>query len=397
MAHVLARRLVLDVHDWRYIVTDLDGVERGELWQAGDRRFTRPLAGGAGAATFSAALQLDNPMVDEFLGTSAATRLARLVKVYRDGALMGVLDVLTGEETADASNETFPFSAAGPLITRLNARFLGRDNVGYQDGSAVAQKDLCELIRNIILEANGPEFVAMHSGIDIGSVGFSSLGYVEKLYFKKMGELMLELSQGLGGPDFQIDPVEPTTILPDTGFPYARIGLLRVEGQIGQVRPKAIFEYGTGRRNLRSYRRPIDATGMANDVRHLAPGFPDSVQAGVTPVVGWANEATRPTRLRQDVVQADLQPDVMRYKLVEEHARIRGYPRETILVTPVADADVSYGTHYVEGDYVEARAKVRGRVRFDALFRIYGVEFTVDALGSESIELALINEGTQTL
>ncbi|MEJ7801610.1 MAG: hypothetical protein WKF60_13890, partial [Ilumatobacter sp.] len=160
--------------------------------------------------------------------------------------------------------------------------------------------------------------------------------------------------------------------------------------------PAAIFEYGTGKRNVQSWRQPFDTAGMANYVAHLAPGFPDSIAAGIPPIVSATNTATVTRRRREDVVSVDLQPEVMRQMLVAEHVRIRGYPRETIFFVPKSNCDVQYGTHYREGDLVTARAATRkGLVVFDAVFRVYGVEFTVDDMGVETVELALINEGAQ--
>lgn len=377
------------MHQWRFILTELDGNEVGEIWQADDRRVTIPYIGGPGAGTMAGTVDGDNPMVGPMVGTSAVDRLEKLLKVYRDGTLLTVLDLVTGEESADGGRERFSFGATGPLATRLNTRLLGKSQEGYGDGTPLAQKDLGQIIANGISVVNAE----MDTGIRVGSISPSSNGYLDKTHFKKLGEMAVELSQLLNGPDIRIDATEPVADIHGT-----KIGEFHAAGFFGSLEPTAIFEYGIGKRNVASWRRPIDATGMANVAYHTAPGFPDSVEGGVLSWMWTQNAQTAHRRRREDIITADLQPEVLRSQLLSEHVRIRGYPRETIFFTPAPNADVTYGTHYREGDLVIARAVNRaGRIVFDAIFRIYQVTFTIDSLGTENIELMLINEGVQVL
>lgn len=369
------------MHVWRHILTDLAGVELGEVFQARTRTLSRPL-NGLPTASFNVAL--DNPIVDLVIGSTPLARVNLLLKVYRDGVLQFVGPLVACEETAEGATGSLSVNAAGALW-RLYRRLVGKTTAGYGDGTPLAMKDLGLIASNLITTVNAEG----DTGIRIGAVTASVNSYVGPWYFKKVGEGILEIGPGtLGGFDFAIDPVEPTA---DAGG--VKIGSFRAAAAFGTQRDNAAFEFGVGRRNIASYRRPITAEGLANKAYHLAPGFPDSVDASLTPVISAQDAASIAARLiHEDVVSADLAPNSLRQTLVNEHVAIRKRPRELVMFTPVPEPNLNYGVDFAEGDVVPGRAVFGGRVRFDALFRIYGVDFTVDDMGREELELTLVNE-----
>lgn len=387
------------IHDWRFILAERDGTEVGELWNPGDLDLVVPLVGGKGGAALTTSIGLEHPMADVIIGDPAdqTTRINKLLKVYRDGERMLVGDLWTGEEAGDDGTERLSIAAMGPLHARINSRMAGLTSAGFSQGSAVAQLDLGVIMRTVLDSLNGSADTGVRKGTHSASIN----GFVEKVYAKPVGELFVELSQQLGGPDFEIDPVEPVVDGAGAGtFAGAgvKIAELNTALAIGQSQPKAVFEYGTGKRNVKSYRRPFDRSGQGTIFWHQAPGFPDSVAAGITPIMQQTSATALAAWGRMDaVVTADIQPPLMRALLLLENARIRGNPRETFFFTPVPDSDVTFGEHYGLGDLVEARiVDRRGRRRFDGEVRVYGAHFTRDQLGRESIELTLINEGNQT-
>lgn len=367
---------------WRHILAEPDGTELAEVFEASSRTLSRPL-NGLPAAGFT--VPLGNPIADLVIGATALERLNLLLKVYRDGTLMFVGPLVAAEEQAEGTTGQLSVSAAGGLW-RLFRRMVGKSSAGYGDGTPLAMKDLGTIAANLILAANGDG----DTGIRVGSITASTNSYVGPWYFKKVGEAIVEIGPGvLGGFDFEVVPAEPTA---DAGG--VKIGTFNAAPVLSTARPNAAFEFGVGRHNVASYRRPLSAEGLANRAYHLAPGFPDAVDAALTPVIVAENAASIAARLiHEDLVQADLGPNALRQQLVDEHVAIRKQPRELVVFTPVPEPGLDYGTDFEEGDIVPGRAVFNGRVRFNADFRIYGVDFTVDDMGVEELELTLVNEG----
>lgn len=367
--------------EWRFILTTLAGTELIEVWQARGRTIALPLNG---LPTVSMSIDIANPAVDTILAATALERINLLLKAYRDGTLVFCGPLTSAEETAAGQEGTLAFGAAGPLW-RLQYRMVGKSTAGYGDGTALAPKDLGTIAKNMIDVVNAEG----DTGIRPGAIGASSNSYVGPWHFKKVAEAIAEIGPGaLGGFDFDIAPSEPAA---DAGG--VKIGTFNTYGSLGSSQPNAVFEYGTGRRNVESYRRPIDPTQQMNRGYALPPGFPDAIEAPNAIQTSSDAAAIAARGLFEDTVgNADIGPNDLRAKLAAEHVRIRKQPRETIFFTPVAGAQPAITPDLV-GDTCEARAVRDGRVRFDAFFRIYGITYTLDDHGTETAELALINEG----
>jgi hypothetical protein len=84
----------------------------------------------------------------------------------------------------------------------------------------------------------------------------------------------------------------------------------------------------------------------------------------------------------------------MRNTLLNEHLTVRRNPRNIITFQPSIDPQdqgklPQFGDIYDVGDIVTGRAAFNGSLRFDALFRCWGVEFTIEENGIERTNLIL--------
>lgn len=367
---------------WRFLLAQQDTTEIGEIFAWRDAKLSVPLNGGR---LCQITLDVDNPMVDKIIGTTPTERLNLLLKAYRDGVLMFVGDLTSGEENVEGEVGTFPL-VAGDGFWRLSKRLVGNAfAAGYADGTAAAQKDKSTLIKNLLSWVNTVSW----SGVADGSYATpTSNGYIDRVWFAFAGQLIQQLSGTLDGPDFEVTPVEPAL-----HGAQVWIGQLNTWAYKG-TNSGAVFEYGTGRHNIGAYRRPLDAAGKANLVWMLGPGFPDLSTAGANPIQVASDAASVAAHtMLEDLLQGDIQVSQLRQELVNEHVRIRRFAREQIFFTPVPGADPSYPA-YQTGDLVEARAVKNGKTRFDALVRIYNIDFSVSELGVESVELTLVNEAS---
>jgi hypothetical protein len=369
---------------WRFILAQVtDGVEVAEVFECAERRVSLPLNG---LPTASFRIQLDNPVADTILGASALQRINLLLKCYRDGVLRFCGPLVSAEEAVSERDATLSVGAAGPLW-RLFRRLVGKSTAGYGDGTPLALKDLGTIAKNMIDVANAEG----DTGIRIGAINPSTSSYVGPWYFKKVAEAVVEIGPAtLGGFDFELVPVEPVV---DVGG--LKIATFNTYATLGTDRGDAAsFEFGVGRHNVASYRRPISGEGVANKLYHLAPGFPDAIGTSATPIIIAQDAASIAARLlHEEVVQADLATDPLRQTLLDEHVAIRKQPREQVIFTPVANVVPDYGeARWVVGDVVSGRARWAGRTRFDAAFRVYGADFAIDNQGVEQIDVTLVNE-----
>lgn len=372
--------------NWRYILCDLEGVEVGELFQVRDPNRSRILNGMASA---TGTIGLENPMADVVVGSTAGERIRNLLKVYRNGERFLVGPLTDAEEVLGPDGVgSVSFSAASPLW-RLLYRLVGKTVAGYADGTPLAPKDLSQIAQGVIEVLNAEK----DTGIRIGVIGASSDSYVERAWFKKAGELIAELAAGarLGGYDFDLEPVEPFA-----DAMGVQIATFNTYGSKGQVRPEVVFEYGDGKRNIQTARRPISGSTRATRTYSLAPGWPDAIAEGDTAVVtgDGADAELEGERFEEVVGSGDLGVLDLRQRLVDAHVAVRKHPREQWIFTPVANLEYQYGVDYEEGDIVTARVvnPHTGAVRLNGLVRLYAAAFAGDELGNETPELTVTRE-----
>lgn len=365
--------------EWSFVLTDLQGVVIGELLNASDRTVT---LSHKGMPTAGFKLPLWHPLATSILTTDT------LVKCYRRDAVSNRLvfigPVQSVDETGEALNQSISVSATGPFM-RLTKRFIGVSKAGVSFGTSASLVDLGLIARDILDIVNATEY----TGISKGSHASSVAGAVGPWQLKNAAEAIAELSVGLNSFDFTIDPTEPTSV----ASAWPQIGLLRIAPIIGVNRPDAILEYGTPRANVTGYTRQISRDQLVNQTIMSVSGWPDGAPAGKDLIIR-TNATSRTDRgLFQDVVSdAGVEDDTLRTLISDEHLLWRSNPKQIITFTPAMNASPSPYIDYEVGDWIRARAEVRGSVRFDSMFRIWGMNFSLDANGNESLDLQLVQE-----
>lgn len=369
---------------WTLVLTTLSGAPIGELLQASDREVDLPLNG---IPTLTCKVAMTHRHADRLVNDNV------LIKAYREPVRGGTPRLVFIGENSSAQED--PATAGGVLAVtfsgpfwRLQRRMVGIDwdldghGVGWAYGDALNQRDLSEAAQALLAAANAEA----PTGIVAGQTTASTFGYVGPFSFKKVGEAIAELSALLGGFDFRVRPVEPSG-----AWPNVTIGQLDTLGTIGTDRPDAVFEFGTGRRNLTRYGRVMDKAGKANVVFVQPPSYPDANAYGDTPAVAFATQSIIDTGRYEDLATGgDVSAFFMRDALAREHVRVRGGSRNQFSIDPIAGAIPDALDDYDVGDTVTVRAYSGGEWRMNGTARIYGIKFTVADSGDEQVALALI-------
>lgn len=362
---------------WQLITTDLAGVQVGEVLNATDRQLVLPHMR---VPTLQFKVPLWDATADTLLNTDC------LVKAYRTDPVDNVRrlvfngPVVSAEESGEALGQTIAIAAAGPmwrLAHRLVPSTLTKAGFGW------GPTDLGAIAHLILDDVNGTSF----SGVSKGSRTATGSGQVTYKEIKNAAQAITELTAGLTSFEYEVAPTEPTNVAGVDGWP--QIGLMNIAPTIGTTRNDAVFEYGTNGANVASYNRQISRDGM--------------LTRGVISLNGWPDGTTQDLRIRQDATARtnrglfeDIVPDngviddALRDALVDFHLSIRKNPRQILTFRPSTNALPTPFVQYSVGDTVRCRAEVRGTVRFDALFRVWGITISVDSNGNEETELELV-------
>jgi hypothetical protein len=381
---------------WELVVADLTGAEKGRLGGAvSDREVTpRPLKGvGAGKAT----VRYDHPMMPWLaLGDRC------LIKAFEDGKLRMIGPVVGFEKDRDqAGGSTAVVFASGGW--RLGLRLIGKYLAGFQDGTALAPIDKAQVMGHVLDEVNAERA----TGIVKGTLAPTSKGAYGPWWYKPALDAWQEIGAPIDGPDWEIEPLEPTT---NNGA----IGQLNAAPTLGADKTNALWQFGTGKKNVKSWRHVINPGVLANRAIHLAPGYPDNIAAGVTPEVRYDDGPSQARGLYETVVQGDLQVDNLRQQLVGAHVQLRKQPSQVITFEPRMEiaGDIRYrptddAQGYKEGDLIRFHAQERYPVldasgnrvgtqvidTVDAIFRVYAITFGLDQEGNPTPAFTIVQEG----
>lgn len=371
---------------WQFILTDLQGVVQGEITNADERRVALPHMR-VPSASFR--IPLYHHLVDTILSTDC------LVRAYRTDNNTGQRDlafhgpIVSAEESAGGDGQMIGCTAAGPfwrLTKRLIPGSTAKSGISFGTPDAV---DLGSIAHSILTDVNAASF----TGISTGSWASSMTGSVGPWWLKNAAEGITELTLGLNSFEFVTTPTEPTNV----AAAWPQIATLDVAPIIGQTRSDAIFEYGTGKANVQGYQRQVSRDGLLNKAWVNVNGWPDGLPKDgsgnvLYDLLSRQDSASITARgLFEEVVNdAGVTNTALRESIGDFHVSIRKDPRQIITFNPVVNARPAPFVDYKVGDTVRARAVVRGTVRFDALFRIWGLAFTVDKDGNENVELELV-------
>lgn len=360
-----------------YVLTSLNGAVLGEITNPKERTLSIPLNR---LDTAAVRVPLWHPM-----GMAMADSSEKLLKVYRDhgagwGAPKFVGPVLTQEESADSLSQTIQINAVGPLW-RLSKRLLGTTGVGIQFGTPGSPVEIVALGKSIVDTANSEEFTGIRTDGTFSPSNPTNNTWVGPWHLKPAIEALAELTASVNSFDFNFSYVEP--IFQDPNWPT--LCYMNWAPLIGVQRPNAVFEYGTNAANLTGYTRQVSRENL------MTKGYTASPSNEINPYSKEDSTARAQRGLYADVVpDGGVNNDAVRDSILSEHLYHRSRPREIITIQLAMNATPTPYKDFVTGDYVRARAVVRGNVRFDAMFRVWGIAFNVDENGNEKIELELV-------
>lgn len=376
---------------WQFLLTDLNGNVHGEVTNASERKVVLPHLR---VPSCSFKVPLWHPLAPKMMDEDCLVRAYRTDPVTAQKSLAFHGPVVSADENAE-DGQSVAVACAGPFW-RLSKRLIpaSKTKSGFAYGSEADPRDLGEISRVIISDTNGTNY----TGISNGTWAASRNGFVSKWYLKYAAEAVAELAAGLGSFEHRVRPTEPTDVAGVGGWP--QIGLFDVAPLIGQTRPDAIFEYGTPRANVASYTRTVSREGLLTSGLISVSGWPDGVEKVPNTgdpgtdkynLVERFSDAVAARGMFEDVVNdAGILDDGLRTGVLDYHLDIRKRPRQIITFKPVVNARPAAFVDYEVGDTVRARAVVGGTLRFDALFRIWGLTFDIDQNGNETVELELV-------
>lgn len=350
---------------WSIEASSFGGVGIGEVDNAYDREFTFLLDR---TNTVGFKLQSAHPLAP-YLATMKV-----LIKLYFGRTLMFHGPVVSYTRSAEAADRSISVVAADPSWF-FAKRLIGKTAAGYVQPTIT---DRGQIWRTLLDAAN----VEGETGIRTGAENFlsgSTSTYSSGAY-KPMQEALADLSTGVYGFDWEIKPID---------WLGGKIGDWHADPLLGVFREDVIFEYGHGSSsNIKSVTDTGDRSGQANKVYHIsstgpdAAGTPVAVQSDATAITNWG--------LMEDLAEADLIDNTLRQTLVDEHVRIRKNPRRIVVFTPndFHPSDPGnvpvFGSDYILGDMLRARAKDESGEWFDGLFRVYGYTSKPNETGIES-------------
>lgn len=355
--------------EWKFVLTDLQGAQLGELTDAHARSLVLPLSR---LPTAQCTLRLDHPLAAAIMTADV------MLKAYRDGALRFIGPLVSAEESGQANQQTVAATFAG-AFWRLQKRLIGTTNAGIAYGTVGTPLDRVEIARRVLSDVNATYFTGVSQGTFSNAGTTTVLGPV---FFKPAADAIVEMAHTFNGFDFEIVPTEPTSV----GQAFPQIGVMNTQSLIGTAESNAIFEYGEGQANVAEYKRQVTMDTLMNF------GYAGT-SGGVTTqaVLTSADLTSFAARGRyDDFVQTDLVNDSLRQALLDEHIRVRKQPRQIITFTPYRDASPQPFVDYILGDQVRARATVEGAQRFDVMCRVYSITFNIDDVGAETVDLELI-------
>jgi hypothetical protein len=370
---------------WTYVLTDLDGVEIGEIKNATSRTLSLALNR---AATSSFTVRLDNPAVSALFAGDT------MLKVY-EGSTLRFRGNVVSTELATSGDEppSVRVNAANPAW-KLARRLLGLSKGGTKyegDRAKIARKMINTLNTDTVTYATNPEtgILLLEESKYEGGKGI----YIAGPYRPAL-TCINDLAHTLDGFDWFISPLD------NPSFPD-KIGTFEATNKFGNSLT-TVFEYGFGQKNVRAMNYIRDLNDLTNKVYHL-PNDLETESVLARPETVFEDVTSMEYRGRYEGV-ADafgITDKALREAWLEEVFRVRKNPRYVLSMTLDIDDGTGrvpqLGTDYWLGDTAKARAMLQGNLLFDGEVRIYGVDIEIAESGTSRVTPILLDEEGESL
>lgn len=368
---------------WQFLVTDLAGTPVGEVSNARERSVSLPHQR-IPSASFT--IPVWDTLADTLLATDTLLRCYRTDPLYGGAKTLAFHGpVVTAEEAVDGESKTLQVTASGPLW-RLSKRIIPASLLSGSAvyGTDVAPVNLGAAAFTMLSDVNATSF----TGIEQGTNTATGTGVISLDNITDAATGLAHMHAGLNSFEFVVVPQEPTNVGGTGGWP--RIGTLNLAPVLGVTRDDAVFEFGTPRANITSYTRNVARDNLMNQAIISVSGWPNGA-GGKVPITRQNGASVAARGLFEDKVDdGGIVDDDLRTSVADFHVLYRKDPRVTTVFRPAVNASPSPLTDYAVGDTVRARATVNGVTRFDNLFRVWGITFTIDVNGNEAVELELV-------
>lgn len=357
---------------WSFILTKLDHTPIGEIHNAYERKIILALSKPS-TVTFS--ILPSNPLMGRFFEDED-----KLLQVWQGTTLRfwGIVVSAQYATQEDGTSPTIAISAADPSW-RLSKRLSGKSKAGTAHSG-----DKAASARSIIDETN----TEGETGIETISVESGSTGSYTAGPYKAVLSCIGDLAHGLDGFDWYIEPKTGSS---------SKIGVFKAAGTIGSEKPNAVFEYGAGKRNMRSMSFLRDLGGILNRAYHI----PDEGLESETESVVHSEDATSIANhgLYEELVElTGVLNATLRTEWTANNVEVRKIPRRVLAMTIDVEDPLNpnhvpvFGTDFFLGDLVPARAVKEGVILFNGLTRVYQVNIEVDNNGVAKVTPILVDE-----
>jgi hypothetical protein len=360
---------------WTLVPTTLAGSPVGQLRDAYDWTMTLGLSK---VPTSTLRVRGDDPIAQYAHQDDLLLRVYDPEKVLRAHMLLAAV-----EEEGDETGMKMGLSFVGPAW-RLDRRFLTTS----PNGTTFTNQDKLVIVKSVLDSLNA----ANQTGIKTQSMSAGSTTTYTVEVLKSTLEVIQDLGDTLDGFDWVVDPIEPEATS-EANVPY--IGEFRGAATIGENQEEAVFEFATGKRNVRTWRHSKSWEGLGNRVFHVADS--GVTAPGVPLIFAQDNTSITDRGLYEGIADATgLVDATLRQQLVAEHVAVRRVPRSLYQMTPTDDPSrvPQFGTDYDLGDIVTLRA-AHGTIAHNGLIRVYGVTISRDINGKISQQPLLSPEGVE--
>lgn len=369
---------------WHFILTDGFGNRVGEIINAYEREFTANLSK---PATASFQIRKDNALVPYLFSETEDYFL----QVWQGEVLRFWGPILTTNYVAqDGSPASIAVNAADPMwyMTKrfawkpeTNGYLLSGDKITIAEGYISYQYE------------REPFRVGNPGGQLSGNTGTYLAGP-----FKEGLAVINDLSQGFDGFDWYIEPVATPWTSTNANLPG--FGTFRAAAVVGSAKPNVVFEYGTGRRNMRGMNFLQDQTTRANVAWNVSELGSEASAANPSPYLAKSDPTNygRYGIFEEMAELSSVNNVAMREQYTQEMVNVRKNKRRVLSMTSDIDDGTGrvprFGVDYWLGDTITAHGVDEGFTLFSGQVRVYSTQVKLNDAGTATYTPILVQESS---